>query len=322
MELNAAFFDTLSRLRLSMGHKTSMNLTGNRKSVQKGSSTEFSDFREYMPGDDIRRIDWNAYGRLDRLYVKEYMEEKEAVVTILLDTSASMEYGKKKKSELACMLTAAFAYLSLNNMDRVLVYDMQRMQSPLSLSGGRKAFPRLSQWLSQCRFEGAVDIEEAIKRLPAKGPGVTFLVSDFLQEEFLDWGENSLTAQDSKAHKKGRTDWRGADGQNKQLTTAERILRFLNYRRQKTVFLHVLAEEELSVDMTGTRNLIDMENQSNTIRLTLDAASIRVYNKGLEQFCGGLRRDCAKNGAAYAVCDTGTDFNKLIFQELRMLYDV
>ena len=93
MILDAGFFDTLSRLRIAMGHKSSMNLTGNRKSMQKGSSTEFSDFREYMPGDDIRRIDWNAYGRLDRFYVKEYMEEKEAVVSVLIDTSSSMNYG-------------------------------------------------------------------------------------------------------------------------------------------------------------------------------------------------------------------------------------
>ncbi len=98
MMLNAAFFDRLSRLRLAMGGKSSM---------QKGSSTEFSDFREYMPGDDLRRIDWNAYGRLDRLYVKEYMEEKETVVSILIDTSASMRYGAKSKSALACMLAAA-----------------------------------------------------------------------------------------------------------------------------------------------------------------------------------------------------------------------
>ena len=345
MELNAAFYDTLSRFRLSMGHKTSMNLTGNRKSVQKGSSTEFSDFREYMPGDDIRRIDWNAYGRLDRLYVKEYMEEKEAVVTILVDTSTSMEYGTKKKSELACMLTAALAYLSLNNMDRVLVYDMQRMQSPLALSGGRKAFPRLSHWLDQCRFEGTVDVEEAIKRLPAKGPGVTFLISDFLQDAFLEseddprqkryagakkqtgqggaevqmgqGGAEVQTGQGGAGKQKGHA---GVKGQKSH--AAERILRFLHYRKQKVVFLHVLAEEELAVSMTGTRNLIDMEDKTNTMRLTLDAASIRLYEKALRLFCGNLRRICAKAGANYAICNTGTDFNKLMFQELRMLYDI
>lgn len=292
MKLDAAFFDTLSRLRLSMGHKSSMNLVGNRKSLQKGSSTEFSDFREYMPGDDIRRIDWNAYGRLDRLYVKEYMEEKEAVVSVLVDTSASMDYGAKKKSDLACMLAAAMAYLGLNNMDRVILYDMQRMQSPFVANGGKKAFPRMADWLEQCKFEGKADVAQAIKQLPAKGPGVTIIISDFLQEELLD-----------------------------NTKEVEKLLRFLDYRRQKAVFLQVLAGEEISVDLTGTRNLIDMEERS-TLRLTLDAASIRAYEKALEAFTLHLKRECARVGAFYALCSTERDFGQLIFQDLRMLYDI
>ena len=293
MKLDAAFFDTLSRLRLSMGHKSSMNLSGNRKSVQKGSSTEFSDFREYMPGDDIRRIDWNAYGRLDRFYIKEYMEEKEAVVSVLLDTSASMNYGEKKKSDLAGMLTASMAYLGLGSLDRVIIYDMQRMDSPFVANGGKRAFPRLAKWLDQRVFDGSADIAGAVKQLPAKGPGVTIIISDFLQEEFVD--------QDRK--------------------TAEGILRFLDYRRQKAVFLHVLAGEELSVKLTGTRNLIDMEDKS-TLRLTIDDASIRVYERTLRDFTSSLERECTKAGAVYAVCSTETDFHKLIFQDLRMLYDL
>ena len=293
MMLDAAFFDRLSRLRLAMGHRTSMNLTGNRKSIQKGSSMEFSDFREYMPGDDLRRIDWNAYGRLDRLYVKEYMEEKEAVVSILIDTSASMNYGARKKSELACMLAAAFSYIGLNNMDRVVLYDMRRMHLPFAAEGGKRAIPRLTDWLRQCSFEGTVDVERAVEKLPAKGSGVTILISDFLQETFLDQEQNTL----------------------------ERLLRFLNYRKQRTVFLHVLAGEELSVELTGTRNLIDMEDQS-TLRLTLDAASIRTYERALQEFSDRIRRECVKAGAFYAVCSTGTDIYQLIFQDLRMLYDI
>ena len=293
MKLDAGFFDTLARLRLSMGHKSSMNLSGNRKSVQKGSSTEFSDFREYMPGDDIRRIDWNAYGRLDRFYVKEYMEEKEAVVSVLLDTSASMDYGKNKKSDMAAMLAAAMAYLGLNNMDRVLVYDMQRMDAPFAASGGKRAFPRLTDWLTQCTFDGSADIPAVVRRLPAKGPGVTILISDFLQEEFVDPDSEGL----------------------------KQLLRFLDYRRQKAVLLHVLAEEELNVELTGTRNLIDMEEKS-TLRLTLDASSIRVYEKALQAFTSSLERECAKHGAVYALCSTGRDFYKLIFEDLRMLYDI
>lgn len=292
MKLDAAFFDTLSRLRLSMGRKSSMNMMGNRKSLQKGSSTEFSDFREYMPGDDIRRIDWNAYGRLDRLYVKEYMEEKEAVVSVLVDTSASMDYGEKKKSDLACMLAAAMAYMGLNNMDRVVVYDMQRMQTPFVAGGGKKAFPRLADWLNQRVFEGKADTLQAIRQMPAKGPGVTIIISDFLQEEILD---------DAKE--------------------VANILRFLDYRKQKAVFLQVLAQEELAVDLTGTKNFIDMEERS-SLRLTLDGASIRAYEKALEEFMLHLKRECAKVGAVYALCSTKREFNQLIFEDLRMLYDI
>lgn len=297
MIADMAFFDKLSRLRLSMGHKASMNLSGNRKSVQKGASAEFSDFREYMPGDDVRRIDWNAYGRLDRLYVKEYMEEKEAVVSILIDTSASMDYGTKKKSGLACLLAAAFAYMGLNNMDRVLVYDMQKMQSPFAARGGKKALPVLLGWLEQRSFDGNVDIGSVIRQLPARGPGVTVVISDFLQESFLGEGQNAIA----------------------------KLLRFLDYRKQKAVFLHVLAGEELSVgayaELTGTRNLIDMEDKS-TLRLTLDAASIRVYEKALQEFLSQFQRECARRGAFHAVCSTETDRYQLIFQDLRALYDI
>lgn len=293
MKLDAAFFDTLSRLRLSVGHKSSMNLSGNRKSVQKGSSAEFSDFREYMPGDDIRRIDWNAYGRLDRFYVKEYMEEKEAVVSVLLDTSASMDYGEKKKSDLACMLAAAMAYLGVNNMDRVILYDMQKMESPFAVRGGKKAFALMTDWIARRTFEGSADIAEAVRRLPHKGNGVTIIISDFWQGDFVD----------------------------RDAGTPQQLLRLLNYRRQKAVFLHVLAGEELHVELTGTGNLIDMEDKS-TLRVTLDTAGIRMYEKALEEFTDRLRRECAGAGAIYALCSTETDFHKLIFQDLRMLYDI
>ena len=117
--LEGKFYDALSRLRLQMSHKTSLNMSGSRKSVQKGISAEFSDFREYMQGDDLRRLDWNVYARLDKLYIREYMEEKEAIVSVLIDTSASMDYGAKSKAELAADLAAVVSFLALNNMDKI-----------------------------------------------------------------------------------------------------------------------------------------------------------------------------------------------------------
>lgn len=293
MKLDGAFLESLSRLKLSMGFRTSMNLSGNRKSFRKGSSAEFSDFREYMPGDDIRRIDWNAYGRLDRLYVKEYMEEKEATVSILLDTSASMDYGEKKKGELAERLAAALAYLGLCGMDRVFVYEMRRMESPFQARGGKRAFPLLEDWLNRLSFDGVTDVCGAVRKLPSMGAGVTVVISDFLQEEFVD--------EDGDA--------------------AAQLLRFLRYRRQKAVFLQVLAREEIAVPMTGAANLIDMEDKS-SLRLTLDVSGRQTYENALARFTEGLRAACAKAGAAYALCNTQTDFQKMIFQDLRMLYDI
>lgn len=293
MRPDAAFFEKLSRFRLAMGHKSSMNLTGNRKSTQKGSSTEFSDFREYMPGDDIRRIDWNAYGRLDRYYIKEYMEEKEAVVNILLDTSASMDYGENKKSELAVMLVSAFAYLGWSNMDRVTVYDMKRMQTPYVGTGGKNAIQGLLLWLDKCSFEGQVDVNEAVRQMPAKGNGVTIIISDFLQEAFLEEGQEAT----------------------------KQLLRYLNYCKQKPVLLHVLAREELEISMTGTKNFIDAEDAS-TLRVTLEAPGIREYEQALKSFINTLQRESSRSGASYVLCDTGKDINELLFRDLRMLYDI
>ena len=191
------------------------------------------------------------------------------------------------------MLAAAFSYIGLNNMDRVVVYDMQRMQTPFVAGSGRKVLSRLTDWLERLNFDGKVDINEAIRQLPAKGQGVTIVISDFWQESFL------------------------AEEQD----TVEKLLRFLDYRRQKAVLLHVLAGEELSVELTGTRNLIDMEEHS-ALRLTLEDSSIRVYEKALQDFIMRLKRECARAGAFYAVCNTQTSFYQLIFQDLRMLYDI
>ncbi len=293
MRPDAEFFEKLSRFRLMMGHKSSMNLSGNRKSTQKGSSTEFSDFREYMPGDDIRRIDWNAYGRLDRYFIKEYMEEKEAVVNVLLDTSASMNYGTNKKSELAGMLAAALAYLGLNNMDRVVIYDMKRMQSPFMANGGKRAVPGLLEWLDKCSFGGNVDIYNAVKQMTTRGNGVTVIISDFLQECFLDSKENA----------------------------ASQLLRYLNYRRQKPVFLQILAGEEVEVSLSGTKNLIDSEDES-MLRITLEADSIRRYQQALQEFTGSLQRECARNGGIYVLCNTDRKIDEIIFKDLRILYDI
>ena len=112
------FFEKLNTLKMSLDMRLSQGLSGARKSSAKGVSVEFSDFREYVLGDDIRRIDWNAYGRSDKLYIKQFMEEKEGIFQIFVDTSRSMSFGEIPKAKMALQTAGALSYIILNNLDR------------------------------------------------------------------------------------------------------------------------------------------------------------------------------------------------------------
>lgn len=304
--LDGTFYDTLSRLQLQMSHKSSLATSGNRKSVQKGISSEFSDFREYMPGDDLRRMDWNAYARLDKLYIREYMEEKAAVVSVLVDTSASMDYGAHSKAELAKDLAAAVGFLALNNMDRLILYDMKAMGQGLSVGGGRNAFAKVLRWLEKLAFCGEVDMLSAIRKMRSLGPGVTVLISDFLHRSMLEGAPGKAGGKSMPVNLSARY---------------EKLLQYLNYCRQRPVILHTLAEEELRVPLTGTLNLIDSETESR-LRLTMDTKVIASYGQALERLTERMKKGCAAGGGAYVLCDAGKDRKELIFQDLRVIYDI
>lgn len=291
--LDSKFYDTLSRLQLRMSHKSSLNMSGNRKSVHKGVSAEFSDFREYMPGDDLRRMDWNAYARLDKLYIREYMEEKEAVVSVLIDTSASMDYGSAGKAELARDLAAVAGFLALNNMDRLLLYDMRDMGRGLSLGGGRNAFAKVLRWLDRLTFSGEVDMLSAVRKARRRGPGVTVIISDFLHPDMLE--------EDGAGY--------------------VRLLQYLDYCKQRPVILHTMAPEELRVTLEGALNLIDSET-GEKLRLTVDAKAIDNYERELNRLTERMKKGCASGGGAYVLCDAGKDRNQLVFQDLRVIYDI
>ncbi|MDE5892304.1 MAG: DUF58 domain-containing protein [Acetatifactor sp.] len=290
--LDTKIYDALSRLQLQMTHKSNLNMSGSRKSVQKGISAEFSDFREYMPGDDLRRMDWNVYARLDKLYIREYMEEKEAVVSDLVDTSASMDYGAESKAELARDLVAVVSFLALHNMDRLRLYDMKDMSRGLMVRGGGNSFARVLRWLERLTFSGETDMLAAARKMQCQGPGVTVIISDFLHQEVL-----------------------------KQDTSYEKLLQYLNYCRQRPVILHTLAAEELCVTLEGTLNLIDAENESK-LRLTVDARTIDNYERTVRLFIERMKRGCRSGRGAYVLCDTGKDRSRLIFEDLRVIYDI
>lgn len=293
--LDAKYFDALSRLQLRMSHKSSLHMSGSHRSLRKGNSTEFSDFREYTPGDDLRRMDWNIYARSDKLYIREYMEEKEACVSVLLDTSASMDYGKSSKAELAKDLASVVSFLALNSMDRVLLYDMKDMGRPLSVGGGRSAFDKVLRWLRQIEFSGETDMLSAARKMQCRGAGITVLVSDFLHPAMLE--DDTADAG------------------------YEKLLQYLDYRRQRPVILHTMAAEELHVTLNGALNLIDAETRERR-RLVVDAEALDRYEQELSRFIGRLRKGCACGGGTYILCNTERDRRQLVFEDLRVIYDI
>lgn len=258
------FFDKLNTLKMSLYMRLSQGMSGIRKSSAKGSSVEFSDFREYILGDDIRRIDWNAYGRSDKLYIKQFMEEKEAIFQIFIDTSRSMTFGEIPKSKMALQTAGALSYIILNNLDRVYINEMKEN----SVSRGKgvtgtSAFSHVLADLERITFDGGTSLNKTILSRPVQMGGVSFIISDFLDPAGV-----------------------------------EEAIKYLSYRKQTIVLIHILSKEEVEVDYEGTLNIRDMET-GERVKITMSNATIKNYKEQLANMQTTLRSLAKKYGAGY-----------------------
>lgn len=266
------FFKKLNTLKMSLNMRLSQGMSGVRKSSAKGSSVEFSDFREYMLGDDIRRIDWNAYGRTDKLYIKQFMEEKEGTFRIFIDTSRSMCFGEVPKSQMALQTVGALSYIILNNLDRVYINEM-RENSLVKGKGvtGTAAFSHVLKDLERITFDGKTTLNRTILSCPMQAGGVSVIISDFLDKEGI-----------------------------------EEAIKYLAYRKQTIVLIQILAQEELRVNYEGTLNILDMET-GEKVKITMSNATIREYTKQLEDMQTGLQKLARKYGAYYIFMQSDED---------------
>ncbi len=248
------FFTKLNSLAIAMNTRMTHGIGGGRKSNAKGTSVEFSDYREYIPGDDIRRIDWGAYGRLDKLYIKRFMEEKEGIFQIFIDTSNSMNYGEPKKARTALQLAGALAYLVLNNLDRVYISEMQ--ENTLTQGKGRagkQAFSQIMRELEAMEFNGGTNLNQAIQARQYQGSGISIVISDFLDENGV-----------------------------------EEAVKYLRYKKQQVILIQVLARQEVEIEGDGMVNLLDMET-GEEVRLSLNRAAIEQYKRALTALQERLR---------------------------------
>src|SRR3989442_6317187 len=203
----------LEQFQLLARRRAKSSLKGERRSKARGQSVEFADYRNYVSGDDFRYLDWNLYGRLDRLFLKLYEEERELPVTVFLDASESMTFGEPRKFDFARQVAAAVGYVALCGFDRVSVMTFPDMlQEPLTESElkartpelaargalrsvrGRKSALQFFQNINQLTAGGATELNEALRRgaLQVRQAGVAVGLSGFLDPAGYEAGVTAL----------------------------------------------------------------------------------------------------------------------------------
>ena len=275
--LTDAFLTKLDTLALRMRHPASGGAGGLRRSRALGSSVEFSDFREYSIGDDVRRIDWNAYARFERLFLKLFMEEQEQRVHLILDASASMGFGKW---EPARQMIEMLGYLCLCGGDRVTVYAVsngaERHSRPLQ---GRQSYPALAEFIENVHPEGKTALYEGVSNiaLPA-GRGV--LVSDLLDEGGY-----------------------------------QRALQSLLYRKQETSVLQLFSRAEWEPQLEDVVELCDSETDAKMI-LSAGFETIKRYQDTARAYVEEIDAFCRKYGMTHVFLLPEEPFEERMLREL------
>ena len=285
---------TIARCELFGRTMKSGFISGRHRSPKKGNSVEFAEHRQYMPGDDLRTLDWKVLGRKDRLYIRQYEEESNLRANILVDCSGSMAYAgeaaaemdgrKLSKFDYARYLAAGLTYMLAGQQDGVgLVTFDTKIRDYLPAKSSASQTRRILETLDKTKPGGETDpapiCDEIAERIPSRG--LIILISDLFSED---------------------TD---------KLLKA---LHHFHYRKHEMIVLHVMADEELSFNFDGH---IHFENLEGKDELLLDAKSIRAsyleqVNLFLKKTVDGIR----KTGADYVPMNTKVPFDKAIVEYL------
>lgn len=282
---DGAFLRKLDRLSLALRRPMPGPVAGPRRSPRHGASVEFADFRDYSPGDDFRRIDWNALARLDRLFLRLYTAEEMTTVTLCLDHSPSMRFGEPSKALTAARLAAVMAYIALQGDDRVGVAAWgDRVDTYVPPQGGRTAIPRVWQAIATAaEAPGATTDCTALRTLSAfrRGGGLSIVFSDFLTD----------------------TDWRAG-------------LRSLRGSMQEVSVVQILAPEELNPTLRGDWKLRDAES-GREVEVTISPRLLRRYEEELTAHTTALREFCRRQGMAFVQLPSSISLEEVALSSLR-----
>ena len=284
--LSSEFLTQLDRLALVSRRLFRGRARGERKSPRKGMSVEFSDYRQYGVGDDLRYVDWNIYGRLDRLYLKLFVDEEDLCLHLLLDGSGSMSFGEPPKLRYAARLAAALGFVGLVNHERVGVAVVRDcIAEGFSPARGRAQFLPLLDFAGRIRAGGPTGLSEGLAAyaLRSREAGVAVLISDLL---------------DPAGYERG--------------------LKALLERRFDVHVIHVLAREEMDPTLAGDLRLTDAET-GEARDLTMDGQALGDYRQRLAEFLGRAESFCRANEIAYHRVTTDTPVEEMVLRQLKGL---
>ena len=291
----------LEQFQLLAARRSKSSAKGERRSKARGQSVEFADFRNYVAGDDFRYLDWNLYGRLDKLFLKLYEEERELPVRVFLDASESMTFGAPPKFDFARQVAAAAGYVALCGFDRVTVHifpepdpgapnaDAAALSAEMAARGGlrsvrgRKSSLQFFQNLSRVTARGAADFNEGLRRgaLASRQTGVAVVLSDFLDPAGYEAGLNALV------------------GRGFQVSA-----------------IQILAPEELNPGAYGDLRLVDCET-GDAREVTFGKYRLKAYQQTVQNFCQRLREFCQGRGMSFFSVSSETPLEQLLLKQLR-----
>ncbi len=258
-------------------------MKGERRSQRKGQSVEFADFRSYVPGDDLRLIDWNLYARLDQLFLKLFQEEEDLHIYSLFDASDSMNFGDPTKLHVAKQLAAAIGYVGLCHSDRVSVAALGKAGRSAPTLRGRAGLWKMLQYLESVESGGNESLFEAVKDFSIRnaGTGVVVLITDLLDKQGY-----------------------------------EAALRMLIGRRMDVFLVHILSPEEIDPPLRGDRKLIDVED-GDAAEVTLNGYVLDRYRQTVRAFMESARAFCSRRSIVYIPVQTDTPIETIVTRYLR-----
>jgi uncharacterized protein (DUF58 family) len=283
---SSEFLAQLERLSLASRRTFRGRVKGERRSLRKGQSVEFSDYRPYGHGDDLRYVDWNIYGRLDRLHVKLFVDEEDLCLHLLVDASASMGYGVPTKVDYAARLASAIGFVGLVNLERVGVGILrERVSEGWPPVRGRNQFNALVDFLSAVRPSGATRLNDGLANyaMRAREPGLAVIISDLLDPAGFETG-----------------------------------IRALRERRFEVHVIHLLAAEELNPPMSGDLRMHDSET-GEVRELTVDGETLRNYRQRLHQFLERSEAFCRSQEIGYRRITSDIPVEEFVLAQLRGL---